>query len=119
MSLVELRSVAQATGVKVAWSDGRADLISRINARLSDLAKPLAVDAPPDYAPPDDQQQAAQRNIVAALKPLTDRGMRLTFPAPDTWQIDHLKHQDSGNINQPVRVIYDIAREVMRCATGR
>ena len=118
-SITELRGIFSAMGGNVNFSDAKPALITKIGLRIQDRMPKVE---PIQTAVPEDQRlrtEAPAHNmdrdsLIAALQPFIDKGLILTFPEHDSWQMSYLKKTDSGSLRTSLRVIVGCAREVMR-----
>ena len=111
-SIHELRGVAQAVGVKFAWEWDKPKLLRKITAKCN----------PENWKPPkrsddpklDSPYAPTQEKIIEATENLRKLGLVITFPTPDTWQMNWDRREDSGSMTLPLHVIYNCAKELMR-----
>lgn len=111
-SLTELRGIAQVLGFKFQWVDSKEKLLDRIQAHVTPAITtpiPFKSDTPNLSEPEGNNQQA----IIDALKAYTDRGLIITFPTPDTWQIYCNSRYDSGHLSTPLRIIAECAKALL------
>lgn len=121
-SLTGLRGIAQATGTKFTFTDDKRALLAKIRATA--LSKVPVPGAPEPNEMMDDRLRSktplracTQKEIYEALQPLFERGLILTFPAEDQWQLEKLiRHVDTGNIRMPLRSIVHAAKQVLEKA---
>lgn len=118
-SITELRSMAQAMGAAFDFKDDKNAVMKIIRDHMAaKVPKPRTLEPlmPADtrfitHEIPDPIEQNA---IVNALAEYTSRGLVLTFPTVDTWQISRDNRQDSGTTRAPLVDIVRCAREVMK-----
>ncbi len=117
-SLTNLRGLAQAMGVKWAFSDDYLALKQKIDARQIEMlpSAPLPViTAPSDQRlrtlPPS--KVSSEQMLRTVLRPYVDRGLQLTIE-DDWFTMRHGTKTDSGTLRQPPRVIVECARRLFQ-----
>lgn len=117
-SMTELRAIAQALGAKFGFGDDKAKLIAAIEAAQ---AAKLPAPPPPNPIPFTDElrrvppaRHVTQQRILDELKPLVERGLRVSFPDPESWHFACGKKHDSGHVRMALRQIVACALQVMR-----
>lgn len=113
-SIHELRGIAQAVGLDMDWEWDRLKLIKKIDGKVAPPPPPVPSmsDEPQDQrlrtVPP--AYNLSQHAITEAMRPYMDKGIVLTYPTAETWQMNIGKRQDSGSIRVPLRVIIECAK---------
>ena len=118
-SITELRALAQAMGADYNFGMDCDALRQSIRDHMeAQVPKPRI----PDDLRPTDIRVATdlsdivvtQVDVAEACLNSIDRGMRLTFPTPDTWMMEYGKKQDSGTLRMPLVDVVRCARELMK-----
>lgn len=118
-TIVELRAMAHALGCKFTFADNEAMLRRKIDEAVQKKAPPAATYDPvtaPDWRlttrPP--ARWCDQDMIKEALSGHIERGMRLSFPTPETWRMAFDKREDTGSIRMPLRVVVKCADQILK-----
>lgn len=118
-SLSQLRGIAQSFGIEDIFSKTDIQLRQDISLRQQTLIPPAPVVVEkPAYdsrlmtRPPS--KICTQATLKELLKPYTDKGMHLTFPAPEEWHIRYDKREDTGTMRQPLKNVLDCCERLMR-----
>lgn len=117
-SLTELRGLAQLLGVQDVFSMDRAHLQQAIDLKQQEaMPKPV----PPLTLPPYDarlmKKSPARMSDKALLDdllaPYVERGLKVTYPDPETWEFRCGKKIDTGTMRMPPRLILQCAESVL------
>lgn len=118
-SIIELRSIAQGLGITIQFSDGKEELVRKIDNGLDKQLPPspsLPPNVPTDMTlrtrPPS--KNVTQVAIMDKMTPLIARGLKVTFPCEDQWHFAFGKRSDSGTLRMPMRVVIECANNVMK-----
>lgn len=118
-SLTELRGIAQSFGISDIFSKTNIQLAQEIELKQQKLIPPVAPPIPkPEYdarlmtRPPS--KTSNQDDIIALLKDHISRGLHVTFPEPDKWEMRFGNKNDSGTTRMPLRTILNCANAVLK-----
>ncbi len=118
-SIHELRQIAQGHGIGEIFSMDMIQLRQAIEQKqIEMLPKPEIVVPRPEYdaslmtKPPS--KKTDQAEMEKLLQAHIARGLVLTFPDQENWQMQFGKVTDSGTMRMPSRVVLNCAEKVMR-----
>lgn len=118
-SIHELRSIAQAKGIKFSFADDVLVLAQKI-AMVNDA---MAAKAPPPIQRPEYDprlrnkppgKECTQVDMLARLQEHIARGLLVTFPMPEQWHMKRGDKEDTGTMRMPPKVMLDAADRMMR-----
>lgn len=114
----ELRAIAEGMGVSGVFSKDKLQLVQAIEFKQHEVFKKKENPPPrPEYdarlmqRPPS--KATSQDEILKILDPHTQKGLKVTFPDPETWHMIHGKREDTGSVRIPLRTILGCAEKVM------
>lgn len=109
----ELRSSAQAKGIKFSFSDDALQLAQKINA-VGEALKPAPEVVPVIHVVRDGSTMAIrQEKARELLQYHVERGLHVTFPSEDTWHIKLANREDSGTLHMPPEVLLMAANRLL------
>lgn len=115
-SLTELRTLCLSLGIKFSFGDDALSLIQKLETK----AKP-SPEVPPLTRPQYDARlmtkppgkSCNQDLVLYYLKPYVEyRGLHVTFPDEETWEMRCGKKVDTGPLRMPPRVLIRKAEDV-------
>ena len=119
MSLTELRGIAQSLGVKDVFAKTPNEIRSEIVVKQTQqLPVPDAPIPKPVYdarlmtKPPS--KYSNQDDVEAMLAQHFERGLRISYPAPEQWLMQYKDREDSGTMRQSLLNILRCADKLMR-----
>lgn len=121
MKMPEVREYAAQHGYGVGFGEKKNDAINRI-VELQNMMQPKPKEEPETKTEVDDillrttppAKNVTQKEIEEACQPFIDRGLHLTFPCKETFNMKYKKKEDSGNIRTSLRVIISRANIICR-----
>lgn len=118
-SIHELRAIAQGFGVGDIFSLDALQLAQAIELRQQAMIpEPTPIPPRPEYdarlmtKPPS--KATTQKDIEDLLAGHIARGLRLTFPDPESWAMQFGKREDTGPMRMPLRIVLTKAEGVMK-----
>lgn len=119
MSLTELRGIAQSVGVKDVFAKTANELRSEIVVKQE---QKLPVPAAPIPKPVYDARlmtrvptrHSNQEELEKLLEQHFERGLRISYPAPEQWLMQYKDREDSGTMRQSLLNILRCADKLMR-----
>lgn len=118
-SITELRGLAQALGVKFTFADTAQKLQQLIDVQAAELIAPVT--PPPSYVPEDARlrtkppaKESNREMLEQMLSEHIERGLHVTYPGPDLWNMKFGVKEDSGTLRCPPRVIVNAADKLMK-----
>lgn len=117
-SLTELRSIAQGYSVENIFQLDKLQLLQAIEGKQKDMIPAPRIEIPqPQYDPRLMTKTPARKTdkamIEEVLAPYIARGLKLTFPEPETWAISYDKRNDTGTVRMPARIVMKCADRVL------
>lgn len=117
-TLHQLRSIAQGYGIGDIFAKTETQLRQEIELKqVEQLPKPEIVIPQPEYDARLMTRPPAKRSdkdlIQEGLKEYIARGLRLTFPDEETWQMQYSKKIDTGTIRMPLRHVLNCAAKLI------
>lgn len=118
-SIHELRSIAQSFNIDDIFSKNTAQLIQEIEIKRDDLIpEPEVKIPPPEYdarlmtRPPS--KRSSQDDVLELLSGHIQKGLIVTFPDEEVWEMSFGKKTDTGSVRMPLRVTLSCANKLMR-----
>lgn len=95
-------------------------LLQAIELKQDAMSKPPKPELPPkpEYdarlmtKPP--AKLSHEQAIRSLLEDHVEKGLRLSFPDPERWEMAYGKKTDCGNMRMPLRVVLKCAEAIMR-----
>lgn len=116
-SLVELRGIAQAFGVKDIFQKDALQLRQAIEIKQQALIPEPKIEIPkPEYdsrlmtRPPS--RKTDREEIVQLLAPYVARGLNLKFDE-ERWYMQFSKRTDEGTIRMPLKIVLRCAEKLL------
>lgn len=119
MSLTELRGIAQSLGVKDVFAKSPNELRTEIKVKQTNsLPEPASTIPKPVYdarlmtRPPS--KHSKHSDVEEMLAKHFERGLRISYPAPEQWLMQYKEREDSGTMRQSLLNILRCADKLMR-----
>lgn len=94
--------------IQFSFSETASELQDKIYQREREMVAPAPKPMPPHK--PTKQQKKMADSMVA----FTNRGLVMSFPDAETWQMRLYRKQDSGRMDMPPREIEKCAEAMFR-----
>lgn len=119
-SIHDLRQIAQSFSIADIFSKDQLQLCQAIELKQQDMSKRRE---PPEIPKPEydarlmtkpPAKMSHEESIKELLKEHVVRGLRLTFPDPERWEMSYGKKTDCGNMRMPLRVVLGCADRLLK-----
>lgn len=112
----KVMSYAANLGMGTPFNEKKADLINRVVMVQSSAIEPKKPE-PEKIVVVQAVEKPDQEEVRKALQSFVDRGMVLTFPDENSFQIEYKAKRDSGTLHQPLKSIVRVAEYICRQST--
>ncbi len=117
-SLTDLRGIAQSYDIADIFQKDKGQLVQAIELRQEQLQPKPKVEIPkPEYdarlMTKIPARKSEQQMIEELLEPYVTKGLKVSFPEPETWAMAFGIRNDTGSMRIPPRIILKCADKVL------